>query len=85
MKRSEMIKVVLDAYAGEYAPTYYFDEEDADRVLAAIEKAGMLPPANNKLYDPNNVMYDTVQDYHYWEPEEENPKDLAKKIYREGQ
>lgn len=42
MKRSEMIDILIEA--GPMG----MDERIADKMLSAIEKAGMLPPENGK-------------------------------------
>lgn len=64
MKRSEMIKIILSEIPGDeyWGP----DEGVAQRVLDAIERAGMLPPQRNA---------DKESSYGYaqvWEWEKEN-------------
>ncbi len=45
MKRSEMIKIMKEAYSDRLKyQMLYFDDELAGQVLDAMEKAGMLPP-----------------------------------------
>lgn len=52
MKRSEMLKLMSKAYG--HKNYIYFDEEDADRVLKAMEEAGMVPPQNGTMVDTAN-------------------------------
>lgn len=45
MKRSEMIKIMVNAYSDRIKDQMiYFDKEDANRLLTAMEAAGMKPP-----------------------------------------
>lgn len=47
--------------------------DDLEKVLADIEKAGMLPPATDWLIKnhPEEMIWSEVNDYHLWEPENE--------------
>jgi hypothetical protein len=49
MKRSEMIKTMVNAYSSRIKDQMiYFDEEDAARVLEAMEAIGMQPPPHQE-------------------------------------
>ena len=48
MRRSEIIKLMVNAYSDRIKDQMiYFCKKDADRVLTAMEDAGMLPPYIN--------------------------------------
>lgn len=51
MKRSEMLKLMSEAYGRKNY--IYFDEDDADRVLTAMEAAGVMPPKNGTIVNNN--------------------------------
>lgn len=72
MKRSQMLTLIAD-----YFYHCNVDPEEsmqkADKLLTAIESAGMLPPAtlwrvNN---EPEKMIWEQVHDYYLWEPEYE--------------
>jgi hypothetical protein len=45
MKRSEMIKIMMDGcWENKAEQDIFFTKNDADRVLTAMENAGMIPP-----------------------------------------
>ena len=49
MKRSEMLKLMSEAYSDRAKHRMlYFDISDADQVLMAIELAGMQPPPHQE-------------------------------------
>lgn len=68
MKRSEMIKHVLESVCGSYE----LSEDSVDEVLKVIEDAGMLPPPLFNSEVVKNVMeaneYAKPSNYG-WEPE----------------
>lgn len=76
MKRSEMFNLILNEIPShEY---WGADYEAAERVLKAIEDAGMLPPdvcidrRPGKLYNSEKhaAHFHMGKDVHYWEKEE---------------
>lgn len=74
MKRSEMLKIMSEAYSDKTKHRrLYFDLEDANRVLTAMEEAGILPPTISGVYDPVPTVTPTGNlDYNYkrgWEAE----------------
>lgn len=69
MKRSEMVKVMVNAYSDRVKDQMiYFTKEDAERVLAAMEQVGMQPPFNWRTVDGFKDGHS--DEFHYWEPED---------------
>lgn len=72
MKRSKMLRLLeKDIKFCKYA-----DEDlEPERLLATIENAGMLPPATDYFIknqpDGFTQTWEEVNDYHNWEPEDE--------------
>ena len=68
MKRSEMIKLLTKEVEGHEC---YNEKESlicAKHILKVIEKAGMLPPPNEKALERTHGIDHHI--YHYiWEPE----------------
>lgn len=65
MKRSEMLNIIWHSIN---------ELEDADHILKAIEKAGMLPPYNEKAEEKDFQLKSTTPKLTYfykWEPENE--------------
>lgn len=71
MKRSQMIKIIKDVLL-EDDDTYLYSNYWPEKILAAVEIAGMLPPTI--IVSPNSYNR-TTGDYGFecndWEPENE--------------
>lgn len=60
MKRSEIIKLMVET--SKYHDGAYLEPYAAEKLLEAIEEAGMVPPNTYLTNEPD----------HTWEPEDEN-------------
>lgn len=72
MKRSEMVQLIWD-YVQYVESDYdiYMEKQDCDRLLAGLEKAGMLPPlVKNDDYD--DVRKSGRHYINVWDLEDEN-------------
>lgn len=72
VKRSEMIKLMIDAFEEDYDDSRHMSEENADRVLSAMEDAGILPPEAS-FHLPSVTYGPSVKVHHRirrWEDEE---------------
>ena len=82
MKRSEAIKLMIDTDKGyrmcvTSTGDYMLDQRvRMDNILKTLESAGMLPPSYHTSWlienEPESISYETHQDYHLWEPEDDN-------------
>ena len=70
MKRSEMIYLIMNPGPEEGE---YYSKVQAEGILEAIEKAGMLPPKFQKLVGikKNGKSLSYLFDRNGWEPEED--------------
>ena len=69
MKRSEMIQIMMNVFECDSDDSRWMSEHNADRVLRAMEEAGMIPPYIDKWIEGHLCTENK------WEPENEDDKD----------
>lgn len=82
MKRSEMRKLLVDELLGDTGEIWYLDKPDswtnseaqAEEIIKAVEKLGMLPPSYTTVLEVNKKTKEiTVDKYvNKWEPESDD-------------
>ena len=71
MKRSEMIKTMLDCYRISIMHLRCHEEKAMDKVLELCEELGMLPPEGQHHEYEVLKNGDRQMDFRVWEPENE--------------
>lgn len=69
MKRSMMIKILIDAVNENVYQDSQIGEHEANNILETIEHSGMIPPEGTKIMGYNKERKPVTYPVREWEPE----------------